>query len=163
MQFYFIITIIIVLAAIFSYVNYCFFHLPSTIGLMIMALIGSIILVTIGISWPASTQYITNLIGSVDFPALLLKVMLGFLLFAGAIHSDAGGLKKQAGYIIVLATVGVLLSTIIVGSLTYYTFHLFGAHVPFIYCLLFGILISPTDPIAVLGILKRSAIPDLVS
>lgn len=159
MHFYFVISFVIVLAALFSYVNYRIFHLPATIGLMIMALAGSIILVVAGKFWSPITDFVTQLIGEVNFSTLLLKVMLGFLLFAGAIQTDVAALRKQRGFILILATLGVLISTAIVGTLSYYLFQFIGIDVPIIYCLLFGVLISPTDPIAVLSILKTSKVP----
>jgi len=100
-----------------------------------------------------------SIIGSLDFESLLMRVMLSFLLFAGAIHTDVQKLKKHMAPIIAFATAGVIISTFVVGTLMYLVFSIFDLHVPLIYCLLFGALISPTDPIAVLGILKKANIP----
>ena len=102
-------------------------------------------------------QYISS--ETIDFHTALMRVMLSFLLFAGAIHIDINMLKKESIAIITFSTIGVLLSTFIVGGLLYIVSHWFGLSIDFIYCLLFGALISPTDPIAVLGILKHSKIP----
>lgn len=100
-----------------------------------------------------------SIIGALNFESLLMRVMLSFLLFAGAIHIDVRKLKKEMASIITFATVGVAISTVIVGTLMYGLFILFHWPIPFIYCLLFGALISPTDPIAALGILKEAKIP----
>jgi CPA1 family monovalent cation:H+ antiporter len=88
-----------------------------------------------------------------------MKVMLGFLLFAGAIHIHAASLKKESLPILTLATLGTLLSTFIVGYLFYFTLQILHIQMDLIYCLLFGSLISPTDPVAVLGILKKAGVP----
>ena len=150
-------SIIILLSAVFSYINYRFIKWPQTIGIMILALIGSIFLVTIGRFIP-SFQDFAKQVSAIDFNTLLMKIMLGFLLFAGGFHINAQGLKKERLPVIVLAILGTLLSTFIVGGLSFYLFRLLDFQVPFIYCLLFGSLISPTDPIAVLGILKDAKI-----
>jgi Na+:H+ antiporter len=89
----------------------------------------------------------------------MMNFMLSFLLFAGAIHIDAGKLKQERWPVIALATFGILISTFFIGGLVWCLFQLFHFSIPFIYCLLFGALISPTDPIAVLGILKQAKIP----
>ncbi|MDN3595371.1 cation:proton antiporter [Zunongwangia endophytica] len=154
-----ILTIIIALAALFGYVNVRFLKLPTTIGLMLITIIFS--LVVFGISFFDDTlldieQYI---ITQLDFRTLLLDVMLSFLLFAGALHTNFEQLKVQRWPVVVFATLGVLTSTFLVGSLVYFMLPLFGLEVDFINCLLFGALISPTDPIAVLGILKKAGAP----
>lgn len=157
---YSIFTFLIVLTAAFSYINIRFFKLPSTIGIMIISLACSLILLGIGKIYPELLAGSTSLIESFDFETLLMRVMLSFLLFAGAIHVDFARLKKQLGAVMTYATLGVLISTACVGIAMYFIFHLFSLQIPFIYCLLFGALISPTDPIAVLGILKDARIPE---
>jgi len=154
-----VVTILIVMSAIFGYLNNRFLKLPDTIGLMLIAIV-----MTLGIF--ASTLFtdsIYNLandfIGRIDFGKLLLEVMLSFLLFAGALHTNFDQLKVQRYPILIFATLGVLASTFIVGTAMYYILQLFGFQVAYIYCLLFGSLISPTDPIAVLGILKKAGVP----
>ncbi len=99
------------------------------------------------------------LVSNINFEQVLMKIMLSFLLFAGALHIDANKLNKEKWPVLVLATVGTFISTFLVSVMAYYLFILFGLQVPYIYCLLFGGLISPTDPIAVMGILKRAGIP----
>lgn len=158
-DFYGIFTLLIVLTAAFSYINFRYLKLPATIGIMIIALVCSLLVVSIGHISPSFKKIPQSIIGSLDFESLLMKVMLSFLLFAGAVHIDVQKLKKQMAPIIAFATVGVLLSTLVVGGLMYLIFAAFDLHIAFIYCLLFGALISPTDPIAVLGILKKANIP----
>ncbi|WP_429380808.1 cation:proton antiporter [Mucilaginibacter sp. UYCu711] len=153
-----IITFTIVLAAIFAYINHRFIKWPPTIGIMALSLISSIALATFG-SRSLISEKALQLVNSLDFQDVLMNFMLSFLLFAGAIHIDLGKLKRERWPIIILATLGILLSTFIVGGSVWYLFKLFGLPIPFIYCLLFGSLISPTDPIAVLSILKEAKIP----
>ncbi|MEQ9301367.1 MAG: sodium:proton antiporter [Cyclobacteriaceae bacterium] len=154
-----IITILIILSAGFAFINTKFLKLPFTIGLMIIAIV-----FTVGITILGSfNHYILDeaklLIQSVDFETALLDVMLSFLLFAGALHTKLDALKRQKGPIALFATIGVVLSTFLIGTMMYYLFMAFGYPINYIYCLLFGALISPTDPIAVLGILKDANAP----
>lgn len=158
MNLYNLLVVIIFLSAVFSYINFKIIKWPQTIGIMIMALLTSLVLVAAAPFFP-SLQVLSNKLSAVDFNTLLMKIMLGFLLFAGGFHINAKDLKQQRLPILMLATVGTILSTFIVGGLAYYTFRFFDFPIPFIYCLLFGSLISPTDPIAVLGILKEAKIP----
>lgn len=155
-----IIAITIVLTAIFSYINHRFIKWPPTIGIMVLSLVSSLLLVGFGNSKSVLSEKVIQLATSVDFKEVLMNFMLSFLLFAGAIHIDASKLKKQLLPVIVLATVGILVSTVVVGYLIWWVFGLFHEPVPLIYCFVFGALISPTDPIAVLGILKASKIPN---
>ncbi|QXV66758.1 sodium:proton antiporter [Mucilaginibacter sp. 21P] len=154
-----ILTITIVLAAIFAYINHRYIKWPPTIGIMILSLGASLVLAVLGPSHSLLSKKAVELVTSIDFQEVLMNFMLSFLLFAGAIHIDAQKLRAQGLPVIVLATVGILLSTFIVGGLMSVVFNWFGLKVPFIYCLLFGSLISPTDPIAVLGLLKAAKIP----
>lgn len=159
MEVYNLITIIIVLTAVFGYINFRFLKLPATIGIMIISIVASLVIVGIGFFNPDFFKKTTDLITTIDFHTALMKVMLSFLLFAGAIHIDLNKLKKEWLSIISFSTIGVLLSTVIVAALIFMVSKWFGFTIDFIYCLLFGALISPTDPIAVLGILKQSRIP----
>ncbi len=159
MEVYNIITLIVVLAAIFAYLNYRFIRLPSTIGIMLISLLASLIVIILGIISPSFFLQTTEAIKLIDFQTVLLHVMLSFLLFAGAIHIDSKKLKSERISIITFSTIGVIISTFVVGSLLYLVTSLFGLSVDYLYCLLFGTLISPTDPIAVVGILKKAKIP----
>ncbi|HEY5369349.1 MAG TPA: sodium:proton antiporter [Hanamia sp.] len=160
MEIYNVITIIIVLAAIFGYINHRFIKLPGTIGIMLISLLASLAVIGIGVISPKFFEKTTQAIGFIDFTQLLLKVMLSFLLFAAAIHVDSKKLKSERTSIITFSTIGVVISTFVIGTLLYYTISLFGLSVNYLYCLLFGALISPTDPIAVVGILRKAKIPD---
>ncbi|WP_437685189.1 cation:proton antiporter [Sorangium sp. So ce176] len=147
------------LAAIFSYLNHRFLRLPTTIGLMLIAMTTSIAMVAVGVLFPAVEASAREHLSGVDFNKTLMQGMLGFLLFAAALHVNLADLKKQRLVIGILATGGVLMSTALVGGMTYGLMTLMGVEVQPIYCLLFGALISPTDPIAVLGVLKHVGAP----
>jgi CPA1 family monovalent cation:H+ antiporter len=152
--------ILITISAIFSYINYRFIKLPTTIGLMLIGLLFSLLLLGLNhLGFSAIEQYAENVLKQIDFNETLMQGMLSFLLFAGALHVNLNDLAKQKWVIASLATFGMLLSTFIIGGLTYWILQWLGVSLPFIYCLLFGALISPTDPIAVLGILKTAHAP----
>ena len=155
---YGILTFLIVLTALFSYINVRFVKLPTTIGIMLISLICSLMIIWLGKYFPSVSVYIKSLIGSIDFETILMRAMLSFLLFAGAIHIDIQKLRKEIVPVITYSTIGVAISTAFIGTVMYFIFQISGIQVPFIYCLLFGSLISPTDPIAVLGILKQARI-----
>ncbi len=150
---------LIVMAAGFSFLNARLLRLPTTIGLMALSLLFSLSLFVLGSFVPAVAQQTRSVIEQFDFNQVLLHGMIGFLLFAGALHVDLGDLIRQKEPIAVLATVGVLLSTLIVGVLSWSAFALLGFNLRFIECLMFGALISPTDPIAVIGLLKQIGAP----
>ncbi len=159
MKLFHILAILISLSAVFSYLNYRYLKLPTAIGLMLIALLASLTLLILGPLAQNLEEYTEVLLRTVDFDETLLHGMLSFLLFAGALHVNLADLVKQRWVIATLATASVLGATVIIGYLAYSGFGLLGLDVPFIYCLLFGALISPTDPIAVLGILKSAAAP----
>ncbi|QXV64064.1 sodium:proton antiporter [Mucilaginibacter sp. 21P] len=154
-----IISITVVLAALFAYINNRIIKWPPTIGIMVMSLCCSIILAVWGNYHPFLPDKALLLVESINFRDVLLKFMLSFLLFAGAIHIDTDQLRKERWPVLALSTIGTVISTAVVGITTFYLFSLFNIHIPFIYCLLFGSVISPTDPIAVLAILKEAKIP----
>ncbi len=151
--------ILITLSAVFSYLNHRYIRLPTTIGIMAIALAMSLVLLALGWLGLGLEAQADNLLRSIDFNETLLGGMLSFLLFAGALHVNLGDLVAQKGPIAFLATFGVILSTLLVALGVWWTLGFFGLELPFIYCLLFGALISPTDPIAVLSILKTSGAP----
>jgi CPA1 family monovalent cation:H+ antiporter len=156
-----LISIIIALSAVLAYVNIRFFKMPSTIGLMILSLLFSLVLYFAASATPLA-GFVKRLLVQIDFSGFLLDFMLGFLLFAGALHTDINKLRKSKRAIITFATVGTLISTFIVGGAVYLLLPLLHQHVDFIYCLLFGALISPTDPIAVLSILHKAKISESI-
>lgn len=152
--------ILITVSALFSFVNHRFIKLPTAIGLMLISLVVSLLLLAAGkLGWGQLESQARLFLDSIDFNETLMQGMLSFLLFAGALHINLDDLAKQKWVISSLATVGILTSTFLVGGITYYLLGFFGLHLDFIYCLLFGSLISPTDPIAVLGILKSANAP----
>ena len=126
---------------------------------MAIALISSILLAISGFLIPEVSKKALLLVANIDFEKVLMKIMLSFLLFAGSLHIDANKLSKEKWPVIILATIGTFISTFVVSVIAYYLFALFNVQIPYIYCLLFGGLISPTDPIAVMGILKEAGIP----
>jgi CPA1 family monovalent cation:H+ antiporter len=154
-----IIAILLTLSAVFSFINYRFLKLPNTIGLMLIGLLFSLLLISVSWFYPASKHWAVEMLIQIDFDETLLHGMLSFLLFAGALHVNINDLRDQYRIILGLATAGVVLSTFIVGILSWGMLNLLGFNISFIYCLLFGALISPTDPIAVLGILKKAGAP----
>ncbi len=156
------ITILLCLSAVFGFVNHRYLKLPLTIGLMAMALVMSLCLVVIGEFSAEVKEQVRQFIGGIDFNEAVLHGMLSCLLFAGALHVNLSQLLDLKWVVGTLATVGVVLSTFITGLLGYYGFDLIGLHLPFIYCLLFGALISPTDPIAVMGLIKQARLPKML-
>ncbi|MBA2744685.1 MAG: sodium:proton antiporter [Flavisolibacter sp.] len=156
-----LIAIIISLSALLAYINIRFIKLPSTIGVMSLSLILSLILLLVAAASPVS-DYLKGLLIQIDFSDFVLDFMLGFLLFAGALHTDINKLRKSKAPIITFATIGILLSTFIVATALYFLLPVFYTQVDYIYCLLFGALISPTDPIAVLSILKKAGISESI-
>jgi CPA1 family monovalent cation:H+ antiporter len=159
MELYYSFSVLIVLCAIFSYINVRFLKLPATIGVMVIALLVSLGLIATESLFPATFSRFSSLLRSIDFSDILMGAMLNFLLFAGAIHINLNDLKEQRLPVIVFSTISVVISTFVVGGLMYYALAFLGFNAPFIQCLVFGALISPTDPIAVLGILKQAGVP----
>ena len=154
-----IIALLITLTAIFSYINYCYLKLPTTIGVMFISLalsIGLILLKYTGLDFTAQAQ---SIIGDIDFNETLMQGMLSYLLFAGALHVNLNDLADQKWVIGLSATFGVVLSTFLIGSSFWLFLSWAGIELAYIYCLLFGALISPTDPIAVLAILRTAGAP----
>lgn len=159
MDLFTVIALLTTICALFAYVNFRYLKLPTTIGLMLIALLASIGILIVGQFSPVVLEAIKGLVSEIDFPQVLLEVMLSFLLFAGALHTDMALMREQKWSILSFATLGVLMSTFLIGALFFYIMPLIGFPLPFIHCLLLGALISPTDPIAVLGILKEAKIP----
>jgi len=160
MKLFNILAILITLSAGFSYLNHRFIRLPTTIGLMVIALLVSLGLAALGHFGFGLQGEAHRLLASIDFDETLLHGMLSFLLFAGALNINLESLARQKYIIGLLATVGVLGSTVIIAFISRWVMALLGIDLPMIYCLLFGALISPTDPIAVLGILKKVGVSE---
>lgn len=159
MDYFLITTILVSLAALFGYLNVRFLKLPNTIGLMLITILFTLAVFALSAFDSTLLNAERYIITHIDFRTVLMDVMLSFLLFAGALHTNFEQLKVQRWPVLVFATAGVLISTFLVGALMYFLLPLLGLEVAFVYCLLFGALISPTDPIAVLGILKKAGVP----
>jgi len=159
MDIFTIISVLVFLSAIFGYINARFLKLPNSIGLMLITIVFTLAVFAIGYIDDTLINAERYIITQIDFKSVLLDIMLSFLLFAGALHTNFEQLKVQRWPILVFSTLGVLVSTFLVGTSMYYLLQLLGMQINFIYCLLFGSLISPTDPIAVLGILKKAGAP----
>ncbi len=153
-------TVLIVLTALFSYVNYRTIGLPTTIGVMVISMLVSLGIAGMGMLGLEEVQrQSAEILRGIDFNKTLLHGMLSFLLFAGALHIKLEELSGQKWVVALLATAGVMASTFIVGGLSWLLLEGLGISISFLHCLLFGALISPTDPVAVLGILKTVRIP----
>lgn len=159
MEAYYIFSGLIILTSIFAFINARFIKLPSTIGIMMIAMVVSIALVIFGNSFPHTLEGLKTFVSKIDFYTLLMGGMLNFLLFASGLHIKFDDLKEHLVPVIVLATLSVVISTFVVGAGLYYITQLFPSlHVTFVQCLVFGALISPTDPIAVMSILKKAGV-----
>jgi len=153
--------ILLILAALFSYLNYRFLQLPSTVALLLSGLLASGVILGVDALVPVLRlgENVREVVRGIDFTELLMHGMLSLLLFAGALHINLEDLLEKKVPILTLASVGVLISTGILGLGSYWLFQFAGVTVPLAYCLVFGALISPTDPIAVLGIMKTLKTP----
>lgn len=160
MELYYTFSIFIVLASWFAYLNLRFLKLPTTIGIMVIAVLVSIGIRLLGDQlFPDATRDFFKLISQFDFDEVLMGAMLNFLLFAGALHINIADLREHRLAIMLYSTVSVVLSAFFIAGLLFFICPLFGISLPFIYCLLFGTLISPTDPIVVLSVLKQVKVP----
>jgi CPA1 family monovalent cation:H+ antiporter len=159
MSVYALLALLITVTALLAWLNERFLRLPPAIGVMSSALFLSVVLVVAGsLGWGAE-RWAERLFEQVDFNAVLMQGMLSFLLFAGALHVDLNSLIRRKWSILSLATVGVLLSTFLVGTAMHFLLRLLGLPLPYLWSLLFGALIAPTDPIAVMSTLKRAGAP----
>ena len=150
----------LVLTAVLAYINQRFIGLPTIIGVMMIALLLSFALVGLGhLGIGSLRDYEVSLLASIDFSNLLMQGMLSLLLFAGALHIDVRELRSYWWQVGVLAVIGTVVSALLVGCALWYFLPLLGLGLPWMYCLIFGVLISPTDPIAVIGILKSAGAP----
>lgn len=150
---------VLTVTALLSWVNARFLRLPPTIGVMAAALTFSVLLTLAGHLGLGVERWAEDLLSRVDFSAVLMNGMLSFLLFAGSLHVDLGSLIERRWSILSLATIGVVASTLLIGTAFHVVLKLCGLEIPIGYSLLFGALISPTDPIAVLGTLRGSKVP----
>ena len=160
MHAYHLFTIIILLTTAFTYINHKFLRWPVTIAVTLFSFAISVLLIIFRKLLPDLNVLLIENIVSVDFRKIVMEILLGFLLFSAAFKLDGNKLKKDVGPIIAMAFFSTLLSTMIVGSLMFYTFRVLHQEISFLNCLLFGALISPTDPVAVLGVLRKLKIPE---
>lgn len=150
--------LLLTLIAIFGYINHRFIKLPDTLGITAVGLLVFTCLSFFGQSHSSMVLKAQSLVEFIDFPELVFHGLLGLLLFAGALHVDISKMNKQRLPVFLLATIGVLISTLVVGIAFYFALHIFYSSVSFLWCLVFGALISPTDPIAVLAVLKNAGV-----
>lgn len=155
-----IITSLFTISSLFSFINARWLRLPGVIGVMLLAIIAALITVVAGSVVPGFSRFIYNLSHSIDFSKALLDVMLGFLLFASALHFDVNKLRENLRGVLIISTIGVVLSTMIFAGLLYSVLDLVHLRIPFIYCMVFGALISPTDAVAVAALLTKSKMPE---
>jgi len=154
-----IIAVLLAFAGGFAYVNHRWIKLPTTIGIMLIGLVLSLLMIGLAQVWSPLDDWMVRLVESIDFNETLMNGMLSYLLFAGALHVKLDDLKQQKMLVAMMATIGVCISTFLVGSASYFIFKMLGVEMHYMWCLVFGALISPTDPVAVLGILKRVGAP----
>lgn len=160
MSIFSILAILVVLSALFGYINVRFLRLPVTIGLLVVAILFSLINIGVAGIYDDFLELERTIVREIDFQRVLMEGMLSFLLFAGALHTDFGRLRRVAAPVMAFATLGVIASTFLVATATYFLLPMLGLEASYLHCLLFGALISPTDPIAVLGILKKANAPE---
>ena len=153
--------ILLILATIFGAINYKFVKLPHTIGLMIVALVASLSLIALDLIFPSlgMSILVNEFLGNIDFNVTLMQGMLSFLLFAGALHVDLDELLENKWTILTFASIGVLVSSFVIGGGFWLISGAVGLSLPFLVCLLLGVMVSPTDPVAVLGVLKTLQVP----
>ena len=159
MNIYLALTFLICLSAIFAYINQKFLKLPFVIGLFFLSTVLSVVVLSSKYWIKLPIEEIKDTIEQLEIDQIILNFLLGFLLFAGALHTNWNDLKLQIKTIATFAIGGVLLSTLLIAGLFYFVTGLFGLEIPLLFCFIFGALISPTDPIAVLGILKKANVP----
>lgn len=148
------------ITALLAYVNHRFIGLPTTIGVMVISIVISIVAILLGVlGFDQLINYEVSFLDQLDFTEILLDGMLSMLLFAGALHVNVKDLRRYKLPIGILAFIGTLLSTAMIAAALYYLLPVLDLKLPFIWCLLFGALISPTDPIAVMGILESAGAP----
>lgn len=154
------IAVVVTLAALFAYINYRYLKMPASIGLMVLAMVSSLLLVVLhSVGFGAFDGFAADLLNHIDFSEALMVGMLGFLLFAGAMQVNINDLRARQWEILSFATLGTVISTFLIGGATWLLLGWLGLNVSLLYCLLFGALISPTDPVAVLAILKTTRTP----
>ena len=153
--------ILVGFSALFGFINHRFLHLPHTIGLVVIALLASLSIIGLNLIVPSVQigQSVTGILRQIDFNETLMHGMLSFLMFAGALHADFTAIKTRRLTIAVMAVFGTLISTFVIGTLMWFLLGFLNLKIPFIWALVFGALISPTDPVAVLSLFKTVKVP----
>jgi len=159
MQLFTIITLLFGISSLFSFMNARWIRLPGVIGVMFLAMVTAIITLVSGKAFPAFSRVLLLLSQNIDFSKTVLDILLGFLLFASALHFDINKLKKNLRPVVIISTIGVVISALLFAVMLYYVTGWLNAQVPIIYCLVFGALVAPTDAVAVSALLKNSKIP----
>jgi len=159
LEFLDILAVLLALAAFFAYVNHKVLKMPMAIGVMLIGLISSILVLLVGTQVADVKESAVMFVKEIDFNETLMQGMLSYLLFAGALHVNLNDLKQQKWLVAIMASFGVCLSTVLVGTVAYFLFQAFGIEIHYMWCFVFGALIAPTDPVAVLGILKSVGAP----
>ena len=154
--------ILVGLSALFGFFNHRFLHLPHTIGLVVIALLASLSIIGLNLIVPSAQigQRVTDVLRQIDFNETLMHGMLSFLMFAGALHADFSAIKTSRLTIGVMSVFGTLISTFVIGASMWFLLGFFEFKFPFVWALVFGALISPTDPVAVLSLFKTVEVPD---
>ena len=165
LSFFDLVAVLLVLSALFGWINHRYVHLPNSVGLLVMGLVASLAVAGVGVVFPGSSMVValTAALRQIDFSAVVMNGMLAFLLFAGALGLDVSALRDRAGPVALLAVLGTLLSTVFVGVAFWLAAGALGHSLSLPWALVFGALISPTDPIAVLAMLKGVKLPDQIS
>ena len=160
-----LVAVLLVLSALFAWINHRFIHLPNSVGLLVMGLVASLTVAGIGVMLPGSplVAELTAALRQIDFTAVVLNGMLAFLLFAGALGLDLSALRDRAGPVALLAVAGTLFSTAIVGVAFWLAAGALGRPLSLSWALVFGALISPTDPVAVMAMLKGVKLPPKIA
>jgi len=158
-----LLSFLIVFCAVLAYINHRYVRLPNVIGLLVLSLgLSTILWISNHILHLQLAEILENIIVKLDFSKVLLEIMLSFMLFAGSFHTDTDAIRKEAKSIGIMAILGTVLTTLVVAGLLYLCSKALGTPIDLIYCLLFGALIAPTDPIAVLGILNLTKVPERI-
>ena len=159
MHVYTIFVLLICISAAFAYINQKFIKMPFVIGLFFLSMVASLLVLSCKFFIPQPYIHLKTIVQQTNISGFIVNIMLGFLLFAGSLHTSWFHVKKQLKQITLLAVAGVIISTLVIAALFYGVAVIINLKINFIYCLLFGALISPTDPVAVLSILTKAGVP----
>ncbi|MBS7564819.1 sodium:proton antiporter [Mucilaginibacter sp. Bleaf8] len=159
MEVFEIVTLLFGISTLFSFINARWIKLPGVIGVMLLAIVAAIITLVAGKAFPLFTNLVLTLSDDIDFSKTVLDILLGFLLFASALHFDVNKLRENMRSVLTISTIGVIISAMLFAGMLYYVTGWFDVQLPAIYCMIFGALIAPTDAVAVSALLKESKMP----